>query len=104
MGLEHEYQVQAVEREQQHCQAQAQQIAARRRGFSPEKILESSGGRQADDGNQHHAAVQAGGAGVERLVMVFQAAEQEGEPQREQQVGEDGADDRGQDHLVQPGL
>jgi hypothetical protein len=47
--------------------------------------------------------VRAGHA-VVRLVVVFQAAQQEGDAERQQQVGEDRADDRGAHHLELAGM
>ena len=66
------------------------------------KRLNALGTRQADDGDQHHRAVDPRGAGVVVLVVEAHPAEQEGDAERQQQVGQDGADDRSAHHVEQP--
>ena len=58
-----------------------------------ERILIDARQRHADDGDEHHRAVNAGRLRIELQRMVAQSAEQEAEPQDEQQVEQDCADE-----------
>ena len=93
-------QVQRVERTaaQRRCQMFSSCFLAH--GFVRREVAAEGAGHGETHGRQqHHRAVHARRAGVVGLVAVAQAAEQEGDAEREQEIRQDRADDGGAHHV-----
>ena len=102
--LEHEDEVEGVGDEQHHGQAEVEERFLPDRVLGREEPAERARQAQADDGDQHHRAVHAGGAGVVVLVVEAHASQEERESEREQEVREDRPDERCTHHVEQPRL
>ena len=101
VGPEHEDQVEPVGRQEHERDAGVQRLRVPR-SFGAEKSMKRAGHDHADGRQQHHGRVGARRRRIVFLRAVTQAPEEKGEPEGEQQVGEQGADERRAHHLEQP--
>ena len=104
MRADHVHQVEHVQHEQQDCEPDVDLVLLHGYFARCEHGFVDARQGHADDGDEHHRAVNAGRLRIELQRVVAKSAEQEAEPQDQQQVEKDCADQRRGHHRIKSRL